>query len=454
MFLQEKFTMSDASKWAADKLPEYPLKDASGLKTFYDVCQSVFIAAFLSEDVYLKKEDKLYKADFRYINKFAGDIVSKADADNLTKRLQAKGSRAKAIFNFTVVGSPVDETDGKPRAFLAELIVRGDIAVVNADGSENNAFLEKLKLIYNLCSIAAEDPENYTENAKAFMTKTADAAAKAERGRVRAERAAIRRELDDAYESEDEDRIAAAQQAVIDLYAVTQDEASNEGQTIHNRAVKEVDKKDTETLEITDVDSFILGWLAANVDYMSAAIPVKRRAKGQSDYSLVRSFERRYPDSTKAEKKGAPGYVVVPEYDERGRWAQQFNEYHVHFKRGAVQRAPQFVRDYLGNFESRRTGTGSIVQGNMSSNTLAAFLWELGFKFGLTDVAEAREGCRAEATVMTDFETGYAYDGTLKPTKSKPAEKDPYDDDYDFFDTDATEFPDPVDFADDVDDVA
>lgn len=446
MFLQEKFVLSDASKWSVDRLPEYPLTDEAGLRTFFDVCQSVFVATFLSEDVYLKHSitGKTYKADFRFVNKFLGDIVKKDGADTLARKLSAKGSRAKTIFDFTIACTPIDEENApKWTQFIAEQIINGEHKVLNADGSENTEVLRKLQTIHALCSIAAEDPANYQANAKALFNKKAEATARAERGRVRAERAAIRKELDDAYDSADEERIAAAQQAVMDLYAVTQNEASAAGQAIHDKAVEDATTAEAETLGITDVSSFIFGWLAANVDYMSAAVPVKRRAKGRPDDSLVRSFERRYPDSTKAERKGAPGYVVVPEYDDKGRWVQQFNEYHVHFKRGSVQKAPAFVRDYLGNFESRRTGTGSIVQGNMSSNTLAAFLWELGFRFGLTNTTEAYNGCRNEANNLADFEAGYNYNST-----SKPAKKDPYGEDYDFFDPDAVDFPDPVDYSD------
>lgn len=89
------------------------------------------------------------------------------------------------------------------------------------------------------------------------------------------------------------------------------------------------------------------------------------------------------------------------------------NEYHVHFRRGAVQKAPEFVRAFLGSIRSRRTGEASQVKGNISSNTLAQYLIvDLGFWFDKTENTEAYRTCRNRANNAESFNLGYNWPGT------------------------------------------
>lgn len=252
-----------------------------------------------------------------------------------------------------------------------------------------------------------------------------------EAARIAAEQAAARearrqqnRERKTTIQTEDaelEAALAAGDQATIDRIAEVRaarfdadmQEKAAEAQQLAAAAAKEIDGTATggESLpEDLDYLSFIYGWLAANVDYLYAKLP-------GWDKFAERNFLKRYPNVTKTATAGEPGYSVTDgdKLTSGGYKWQLANEYHVHFRRGAIQKAPEFVRAFLGSIRSKRTGEASQVKGNISSNTLAQYLIvDLGFWFDKTENTDAYRTCKNSASNAESFDLGYNWTGTGK----------------------------------------
>ena len=224
-----------------------------------------------------------------------------------------------------------------------------------------------------------------------------------------------------AEDAELEAALAAGDQATIDRIAEARaarfdadmQEKAAEAQQLAAAAAKEIEGTSTSDASLPeDLDhlSFIYGWLAANVDYLYAKLP-------GWDKFAERNFLKRYPNVPKTATAGEPGYSVTDgdKLTSGGYKWQLANEYHVHFRRGAIQKAPEFVRAFLGSIRSKRTGEASQVKGNISSNTLAQYLIiDLGFWFDKTENTEAYRTCKNSASNAESFDLGYNWAGAGK----------------------------------------
>jgi hypothetical protein len=223
---------------------------------------------------------------------------------------------------------------------------------------------------------------------------------RAQRQAIEDEEAALTAALE-AGDQETIDRIAAAR---ADRYAAEMNAVANEAAQAAERVQNRVNA--VEAAELPDgVDnmSFIYGWLAGHVDYLYAKLP-------GWDRHAESSFTNRYPEAPKTEIPGEPGYSVTDKDKKTsgGYHWQLANEYHVHFKRETVQRAPDIVRVYLGAIRSSKTGEASQIKGDISSNALAQHLIiNLGFGFDKTENTNAYNTCRNMATNKADFDLGY-----------------------------------------------
>jgi hypothetical protein len=262
----------------------------------------------------------------------------------------------------------------------------------------------------------AVDARKAEEDEAARIAAEEEAAREARRQQNRERRATIQ-----AEDAELEAALAAGDQATIDRIAEARaarfdadmQEKAAEAQQLAAEAAKEIDGTSTgdESLpEDLDYLSFIYGWLAANVDYLYAKLP-------GWDKFAERNFLNRYPNVPKTATAGEPGYSVTDgdKLTSGGYKWQLANEYHVHFRRGAIQKAPEFVRAFLGSIRSKRTGEASQVKGNISSNTLAQYLIvDLGFWFDKTENTEAYRTCKNYASNAESFDLGYNWTGAGK----------------------------------------
>ena len=262
----------------------------------------------------------------------------------------------------------------------------------------------------------AVDARKAEEDEAARIAAEEAAAKEARRQQNRERKATIQ-----AEDAELEAALAAGDQATIDRIAEARaarfdadmQEKAAEAQQLAAAAAKEIEGTSTSDASLPeDLDhlSFIYGWLAANVDYLYAKLP-------GWDKFAERNFLKRYPNVPKTATAGEPGYSVTDgdKLTSGGYKWQLANEYHVHFRRGAIQKAPEFVRAFLGSIRSKRTGEASQVKGNISSNTLAQYLIiDLGFWFDKTENTEAYRTCKNSASNAESFDLGYNWAGAGK----------------------------------------
>ena len=261
----------------------------------------------------------------------------------------------------------------------------------------------------------AVDARKAEEDEAARIAAEEEAAREARRQQNRERRAIIQ-----AEDAELEAALAAGDQATIDRIAEVRAERfdaemqarADEARQLAADAAEKIDGTSTgDTSLPDDLDhlSFIYGWLAANVDYLYAKLP-------GWDKFAERNFLKRYPNVSRTATAGEPGYTVTDDKLTSGGYKWQLaNEYHVHFKRGTVQKAPEFVRTFLGSIRSKRTGEASQVKGNISSNALAQYLIvDLGFWFDRTENTDAYRTCKKYANDAKSFDLGYNWTGTKK----------------------------------------
>lgn len=265
----------------------------------------------------------------------------------------------------------------------------------------------------------AEEERRAAERAQRAADREAAAARREERAEIRREQ----EELDAALESGDEERINAAREVMAQRYERQIDAVLGQAREAQDAAVAAAEGLKEAEVNPVDRYSFILGWLASNVDYLYAKLP-------GWDRSAEYAFCRRFPEAQRAEPR-APGYSITPadKKTSTGHEWQLANEYHVHFAPQAIKNAPSFVIEYLESFRSRKTGESSAVKTDMSSNALAVYLaLELDFIFGKTSDSEAVRTCRMHAVNMESFEQGlnWAVDkrkGKVSRKLRTPAEK-------------------------------
>lgn len=401
-----------------------------------------------------------------------GDIYHAADAAmlDIVAVLAKRGvylvrNRDKAVFKAsTKVSSRVDQsTDIKANLTLTLKAIKADFQgnieelsislasifipdrhgfTVYERSTTDNKLYRSTKLVEQIQSILARFDEALAEHTaerdRAARIRQADIDnAAAERAERRAQRQAIaarreanrerriaieaeEEELQRALEAGDQETIDKIAQARADRFDADMNARAVEATQVATQAAAEIRNVAVPELpKGVDVMSFIYGWLANNVDYLYAKLP-------GWDRHAEFCFTNRYPEAPKTDTPREPGYSVTDK-DKRTsggyRW-QLANEYHVHFKRNSVQRAPEIVRTYLGTFRSRRTGEASQVKGDISSNTLAQYLIvNLGFGFDKTENTTAYNTCRTMANNKKDFELGYTWTG--KPAAAVTASSAP-----------------------------
>jgi hypothetical protein len=208
------------------------------------------------------------------------------------------------------------------------------------------------------------------------------------------------------------------------------------------KTLEQANKEEDAGKRNLDLDDYFytLGWLAKNVTRIHALIPERG--------TFLNTFLRYNPEADPEN-----GYTIHKDGRTSGGYPNQFTYmFLVHFKRNALDNPPSEVKSYLANF-------GSTVKNPMSCNKLAlALVNRYGFKFGLTDTNEVVEMCLSlvqNAKQEESFKIGYGAGAEkfrniyLDSKTSTKTEKDPYDDDYDFYDYSDKDFPDPVPFDDD-----
>lgn len=389
---------------------------------FKNACHAVFIRTLFDNDVHFLVNGSIHQFDFM---KGAGEVIDRSEAKKTNGAARAAAKKLtsdKVIFDFTIGIRSLE--DKKQSHITAEHIYNGTAKVVTKDGTENLEVLDKLKYIKTVALIAAKDPETFNDRVNAELEEI-DKRARRTRSR------AASRALDVALDAGDADEIEKAYAEVADARAASAEAEAAAAKAKHDEVVEDIRKTEEEELEllgITDANSFILGWLAANVTYMHAQIPKYRRPNGTYDMRDVNIFRRRYGNNNPQEVKSGPGYIVRDHkyYDTTGKLLQRYTAMYIHFANSATDLAPGFIRGFLDSFESERYHCPSKIGNPINSKSLAVYLYSLGFTFTLTDPIAA-DTCRKSATNARDFELGFNWTRLVKSGRKGRRGDDPVD---------------------------
>ena len=395
---------------------EYHLNDFGSIGEAAEAAMTDIIATLAMPTIYLVRiSDKV-------IFKVQPVVVSRTDyGSNLLQDLWIKIRSIKPTFSGDIEESQITLWEiMKPTNRLGYLIY--ERTAKNTITKSEQVF-RQLNAIIDRFAVAIEEDKAQAANYAARRRAEAEQAARereerraqrqadeARRAERRAQRQAIEEEeaeLAAALEAGDQETLARIAAARAERFEADMNARAAEATQAAEQAANNVQNMNANGLpDGTDTMSFIYGWLAANVDYLYAKLP-------GWDRHAESSFTKRYPGAPRTEKAGEPGYSVTDK-DKRTsggyKW-QLANEYHVHFRRGAVQKAPECVRTYLGSIRSKKTGEASQIKGNISSNALAQHLIvNLDFYFDRTENTNAYNTCRNYANDKESFELGYNWD--------------------------------------------
>lgn len=418
----DRLVYASAKNLSIDNLHTCKITNLVEYDAFKNACHAVFLRTLFENDVYLLVNGSIYQIDF---NKGAGEVIDRSEAKKANGALNANAKKLtsdKIIFSFTIGLIPLD--DGKHSHIEAEHIYNGTAKVVTRDGTENTEVLDKLKYIKTVAMIAAKDPETFNDRVNAELEEISK---RARRTRSRA----ASRALDVALDAGDADEIERAYAEVADARAASAEAEAAAAKAKHDEVVDDIRKTEEEELKllgITDANSFILGWLAANVTYMHAQIPKYRRPNGTYDMRDVNTFRRRYGNNNPQEVKSGPGYIVRDHkyYDTTGKLLQRYTAMYIHFANSATDLAPGFIRGFLDSFESERYHCPSKIGNPINSKSLAVYLYSLGFTFTLTDPIAA-DTCKKSAANARDFELGFNWTRLVKSGRKGRRGDDPVD---------------------------
>lgn len=419
----DRLVYASAKNLSIDNLHTCKITNLVEYDAFKNACHAVFLRTLFENDVYFLVNGSIYKIDF---NKGAGEVIDRSEAKkaNGAARAAAKTLTSdKVIFDFTIGTIPLEA--GESSRITAEHIYNGTVKVVTRDGTENTEVLDKLKYIKTVALIAAKDPETFNDRVNAELEEINK---RARRTRSRA----ASRALDVALDAGDADEIERAYAEVADARAASAEAEATEAKAKHDEVVDDIRKTEKEELEllgITDANSFILGWLAANVTYMHAQIPRYRRPNGTYDMRDVNIFRRRFGNGNPQEVRNGPGYIVRDHkyYDTTGKLLQRYTAMYIHFANSATDLAPGFIRGFLDSFESERYHCPSKIGNPINSKSLAVYLYtQLGFTFTLTDPI-AVDTCRTSAANARDFELGFNWTRLVKSGRKGRRGDDPVD---------------------------
>jgi hypothetical protein len=334
------------------------------------------------------------------------------------------------VFNFTLVAR---YEDGGNKMVFAQDILDGKIKLQNSDGSEDRKTMDVLKQIRNAYITTQRSVDDY------ITARTAEK----ERERERLERERIRREsraaleaaeeeLNNAIDSGDTERIRVAVERLEELSPArirVRETAKLAAEGTESVFKSPETLKECEELGITDAESFLCGWLAANVERMYAYIPYTITRLGRRNDRYLRAFRDSFGNcperNSKKEAAAMGGYALTPYSNDdldpeaaKDRIAGGINQMsialYVHFRNYSVQKAPRFVRVWLASHKSK-DGKVVVPSATIQRNSLVCRLFnDFSFPIAAADDA-ARNRCKMKATDEKAFTAGFAWPVRLTP---------------------------------------
>jgi hypothetical protein len=402
-------------------LLDYPLRPDADMSIFADLCQGQFIRTLTSS------EPKLVTPE--------GDILTlhydqSAGGGSIEER-DKFSTRNPYVFNFTLV---TRYEDGSSTRVFAQDILDGKIKLQNSDGSEDRKTLDTLKQIRNAYVTAQRNVDDYISARTAEKERERE---RLERERAKQERKAAQEaaeeELNNAIDSGDVERIKVALARLEELNParIRVREIARQAKEGTAEALKsEETLKECAELGITDAESFLCGWLAANVERMFAYIPYTVTKLGRRNNRFLHAFQASFGNcperASREEAKASGGYALTPyfnddldpetaEHRKAGGINQRNIALYVHFRNYAVKKAPRFVQVWLA---SHKSIDGEVVTpgATIQRNSLVCHLFnDFGFPIAAADDA-ARNRCKMKANDQEAFTAGFAWPVRLTPT--------------------------------------
>ncbi len=406
----------------------YPLRPDADMSIFADLCQGQFIRVLTSSNPKLVTQDG-DTLTLHYDQSTGGGSIKERDKFS---------TRNPYVFNFTLIAR---YEDGGSKMIIAQDILDGKIKLHNSDGSEDRQTLNTLRQIRNAYVTTQRSVDDYVNARTAENERERE---RLERERVRQERRAAleaaEEELNNAIDSGDTERIRAAVERLEEL-----NPARIRVREIARQAAKGTESvfKSDETLKecaelgITDAESFLCGWLAANVERLFAYIPYTVTKLGRRNNRFLHAFQASFGNcperASREEARASGGYALTPYSNDHldpevaatrkaGGINQRNIALYVHFRNYAVKKAPRFVQVWLASHKSI-DGEVVIPGATIQRNSLVCHLFnDFGFPIAAADDS-ARNHCKMKAKDQDAFTAGFAWPVRLTPTT--PAVREP-----------------------------
>lgn len=409
---------------------DYPLRPDADMNIFTDLCQGQFIRVLTSSDPRLVTQD--------------GDVLTlhydQSAGGGSIKERDKFSTRNPYVFDFTLIAR---YEDGSNKHVFAQDILDGKIKLQNSDGSEDTDTLNVLKQIRNAYVSTQRNVDDYINTRTAENERERE---RLERERIRQERQtaieAATVELNNAVDSGDLERIRIAMERLEEL-----DPARIRVHEIARQAAEGTETVLTsdETLEecrelgIVDPESFLCGWLAANVERMYAYIPYTVTKLGRRNNRYLHAFQASFGNcperNSRSEAAARGGYALTPKFNDdldpetakrrkAGGTNQRDIALYVHFRNYSVKKAPRFVQVWIASHKSRE---GEVVTpgASVQRNSLVCHLFnDFGFPIAEVDDA-ARNQCRMRSTDQNSFEAGFAWPVRLTNAAQQEQEREP-----------------------------
>jgi hypothetical protein len=374
MFSREELTLDVLKSLSKE------VKDTSTLKDLSNRCHAAIIQILWEADPVINLEGTEYVIN---ISRGGAAIPTKP------RTATAKTFDPRRDLSMTLYLDPLDPTSEAANKFIYIVDLLENRVQVVESGDDN--MLRTIADIVECYHYAFERLHFGEEVATKRKTARANALARKQE----------EEELKQALENGDTETINRIAEAQHNRQGAAEETGKENAKRLGRAATKQV--KDIVQPSVTDTLSFVYGWLAGNVEYLYAKLPGWNKfAEGD--------FLRYYPGVRKVDASGKPGYWINDPIKKTtgGFKYQLYSEYHVHFKHGVIQKAPECVKAFLNCFISNKTGTASILQGDTASKAIARYLIsDLGFWFDRTENTDAYRTCKAMANNKEDFELGY-----------------------------------------------
>lgn len=417
-------------------LLDYPLRPDADMSIFADLCQGQFIRTLTSS------EPKLVTPE--------GDILTlhydQSAGGGSIKERDKFSTRNPYVFNFTLVAR---YEDGSSTRVFAQDILDGNIKLQNSDGSEDRKTLGTLKQIRNAYVTTQRNVDDYITARTAEKERERE---RLERERAKqerkAEQEAAEEELNNAIDSGDVERIKVALEHLEELNParIRVREIARQAKEGTATALRsEETLKECEELGITDAESFLCGWLAANVERMYAYIPYTVTKLGRRNNRYLHAFQASFGNcserASREDAKANGGYALTPysndhldpevaKHRKAGGINQRNIALYVHFRNYAVKKAPRFIQVWLASHKSM---DGEVVMpgATIQRNSLVCHLFnDFGFPIAEADDS-ARNHCKMKANDPDAFAAGFAWPVRLTPA-TPPAREPAHEFDQDY----------------------